>query len=124
MTWRPRLPQITLWPAADIRKFVAIMLLGGAGVGMTVFAWRLATLTAEKSQSPWPIAYALYGTLFIIMNVVIGISALLGRRSSSFNMSKDGLQATTDAATDPDNPPAAVVTTTTSVTTPPGGVQP
>lgn len=89
-------------PAVDFRKLIAILLLGGAGVSMTVFAWRLADLTAEKSQSPWPVAYALYGTLFIIMNVVIGISALLGRRASSFNFSKDGVSGTTDAECLPD----------------------
>ena len=85
-------------PAVDFRKLIAILLLGGSGVSMTVFAWRLADLTASKSQSPWPIAYALYATLFIILNVVIGISALLGRRSSSFNFSKDGVTGTTEAA--------------------------
>lgn len=89
-------------PAVDFRKLIAILLLGGSGVAMTIFAWRLADLTAAKSQSPWPIAYALYGTLFIIANVVIGISALLGRRSSSFNFSKDGVSGTNEADCPPD----------------------
>lgn len=94
-------------PAVDFRKLIAILLLGGSGVSMTIFAWRLADLTASKSQSPWPIAYALYGTLFIILNVVIGISALLGRRASSFNFSKDGASGTFDAdcPTDPEKQP-------------------
>jgi hypothetical protein len=87
-------------PAVDFRKLIAILLLGGSGVAMTVLAWRLATLLAEKSQGPWAIAYGLYGTLFIILNVVIGISALLGRRSSSFNATKDGITGTVTGGDD------------------------
>jgi hypothetical protein len=90
--------------APDFRKLIAIILLGGSGVAMTVFGWRLATLLAYRSNGPWPIAYALYGTLFIILSVVTGISALLGRRASSFNFSKDGVSGTSDAECPPDAP--------------------
>jgi hypothetical protein len=103
---------VTSWPPRDWRAMLALLFLGGGGMAITVFAWRLATLTAERSQSPWPIAYALYGTLGLIGVVLTGFSYVLGKRSWSF---KAGAVSGETSGGSDDAP--AVVTTTTAVTT-------
>lgn len=103
-----------MWPPRDWRQLLALLFLGGGGMAITVFAWRLATLTAEKSQSPWPTAYALYGALGLIGVVLTGFSYVLGKRSWSFKAG--AVSGETSGGSD--DIPAAVVTTTTAVTTP------
>lgn len=93
------------WPPRDWRMLLALFFLGGGGGAMTVFAWRLATLTAARSPGPWPIAYALYATLGLIGIVLTGFSYVLGKRSLSFHAGRDGLSA--DTTGDNDDPPAA-----------------
>lgn len=110
------------WPPRDWRMIIALFFLGGGGMAMTVFSWRLATLTAEKSVSPWPIAYALYGALGLIGVVLTGFSYVLGKKSMRFSATREGLSADSSGGDDDAPPPAAVVTTTTSVATP--GAQP
>ena len=92
------------WPPRDYRMLIALFFLGGGGMAMTVFAWRLATLTADKSQSPWPIAYALYGTLTLLGIVLTGFSYVLGKRSLSLKAGKDGISADTTGGDDDDPP--------------------
>jgi predicted MFS family arabinose efflux permease len=111
------------WPPRDWRMLIALVFLGGGGFAMTVFAWRLATLTAQKSTSPWPVAYALYGVLGLIGIVLTGFSYVLGKRTLNFSASRAGISAGTSGG-DADEPPTAIVTTTTSVTTPPAGALP
>jgi hypothetical protein len=108
------------WPPRDWRMLLALLFLGGGGFAMTVFAWRLATLTAEKSTSPWPVAYALYGALGLIGIVLTGFSYVLGKRAWNFKAGRDGVEGSTSGGED-DPPPAAIITTTTAVTTPPAG---
>ena len=96
------------WPPRDDRVLIALVFLGGGGMAMTVFAWRLATLTAEKSQSPWPVAYALYGTLMLLGIVLTGFSYVLGRRTLSIKAGRDGLSADTSGGDD-DAPPSPPV---------------
>ncbi|ARS27604.1 hypothetical protein [Sphingomonas sp. KC8] len=74
----------TAWPPRDWRMLVALCFLGGGGIAMTILAWRITTLTADKSASPWPLAYALYGVLGLIAVVLTGFSYVLGKRAWSF----------------------------------------
>jgi hypothetical protein len=100
---------IPVWPPRDWRMFVALFFLGGGGVAMTVFAWRLASLTAEHSTGPWPLAYALYGALGLIGVVLTGFSYVLGKRNFSF---KAGAVSGETSGGQDDAAPAATVTAT------------
>lgn len=71
------------WPPRDWRKLLAMFLLSGGGMAMTLFAWHALTLTAERSKSPWPVAYALYGILVLIGLVLISLGWTLGKSSLS-----------------------------------------
>ncbi|MCJ8159904.1 hypothetical protein [Sphingomonas sp. LaA6.9] len=68
------------WTAADWRKFLGILFLGGGGIACTVLTWRSIDVMAVKSSSPWPIAYVAYGCIVLIGIVLLGFSAILGRR--------------------------------------------
>jgi hypothetical protein len=92
------------WPPRDSRQLIALFFLGGGGAAMTVFAWRLATLTAQKSQSPWPVAYALYGALVLIGIVLTGFSYVLGKRTFNFKVSKEGVSADSTGGDEEDVP--------------------
>jgi hypothetical protein len=72
-------------PARDWRMLLALLFLGGGGIASTVLAWHLARLTAELSSGPWPLAYALYGTLGLIGVVLTGFSYVLGKRAWKFS---------------------------------------
>ncbi len=68
------------WPPRDWRKLLAMVLLSGGGVAVTAFAWRLATLVAERSiGNPWPLAYSLYGVLVLIGLVLVSLGWALGK---------------------------------------------
>jgi hypothetical protein len=83
---------------------IALLFLGAGGAATTGFAWYLARLTAEKSDGPWPIAYALYGALVLIGITLTGFSYVLGKRSLSIHAGRDGLSADTDGGQDEDVP--------------------
>ena len=72
------------WPPRDGRKLIAMALLSGGGMALTVFAWRLATLVAERSTGePWPLAYALYGALGLLGLVLISLGWVIGKTTVS-----------------------------------------
>jgi hypothetical protein len=104
------------WPPRDSRQLLALLFLGGGGVALTVFAWRLATLTANKSQSPWPVAYALYGTLVLLGIVLTGFSYVLGKSRLSIKAGKDGFEADSVGGDAAEALPAAAATETPNVT--------
>jgi hypothetical protein len=61
-----------------------MLLLSGGGVALTLVAWRNTTLVAERSQNdPWPLAYSLYGVLFLIGIVLISLGWVIGKTSIS-----------------------------------------
>lgn len=72
------------WPPRDWRKLLAMLLLSGGGMSLTVFAWKQTELLAERSGGdPWPLAYALYGSLFLIGIVLISLGWVIGKTSIS-----------------------------------------
>lgn len=72
------------WPPRDWRKLLAMLLLSGGGMALTLFAWRQTDLVAERSVGdPWPLAYALYGILFLIGIVLISLGWVIGKASIS-----------------------------------------
>jgi len=72
------------WPPRDWRKLLAMLLLSGGGMALTVFAWAETKLVAERSaHDPWPLAYALYGILFLIGIVLISLGWVIGKASIS-----------------------------------------
>lgn len=72
------------WPPRDWRKLLAMFLLSGGGMALTVFAWRTTTLVAERSPNdPWPLAYSLYGLLFLLGVVLISLGWVIGKTSVS-----------------------------------------
>lgn len=61
-----------------------MLLLSGGGMAITVVAWRLITLVAERSaDDPWPLAYGLYGTLGLVGLVLVSLGWTLGKTSVS-----------------------------------------
>lgn len=83
------------WPPRDYRKLLAMFLLSGGGMALTIFAWRLVTLIAERSKGdPWPLAYGWYGVLALIGVVLLSLGWVIGKTSvsgsvgaASFNVS-------------------------------------
>lgn len=72
------------WPPRDWRKILAMALLSGGGMALTVFAWAQTKLVAERSVAdPWPLAYALYGVLALIGIVLISLGWVIGKTSIS-----------------------------------------
>lgn len=72
------------WPPRDWRKLLAMLLLSGGGMALTVFGWKQTDLVAERSiGDPWPLAYALYGVLFLIGVVLISLGWVIGKTSIS-----------------------------------------
>ena len=72
------------WPPRDWRKLLAMFLLSGGGMALTLFAWRTTTLVAERSANdPWPLAYSLYGLLFLLGVVLISLGWVIGKTSIS-----------------------------------------
>lgn len=76
----------------DNRMLLALAALIALTLVCIVFAWRLATLTAEKSLSPWPIAYGLYGALGLIFVGLTSLGYVLGKRSWSFKAGPTGFE--------------------------------
>ena len=75
------------WPPRDGRKLIAMALLSGGGMAITVFAWRLATLVAERSiGEPWPLAYALYGALGLLGLVLVSLGWVIGKTTIKGNL--------------------------------------
>lgn len=72
------------WPPRDWRKILAMLLLSGGGMALTVFAWRTTTLVAERSANdPWPLAYSLYGALALVGVVLLSLGWVIGKTSVS-----------------------------------------
>ena len=88
----------------DNRMLIALSALVALTLVCIVFAWRLATLTAEKSQSPWPIAYGLYGCLGLIFVGLTSLGYVLGKRSWSFKAGPTGFEGGSTGG-DEDAPP-------------------
>lgn len=91
-------PLPTGWTARDWRSLWAVLLLGGGGVAVTILAWRALDKVAAKSASPWPVAYFAYGCLILIGIVLVGFSAVLGRRTFKFRVGDNELEATGEDA--------------------------
>lgn len=71
------------WPPRDWRKLLAMFLLSGGGMALTVFAWRTTTLVAQHSTDAWALAYGLYGLLALIGIVLISLGWVIGKTSMS-----------------------------------------
>ncbi|MGL5735491.1 MAG: hypothetical protein ACRCYS_11545 [Beijerinckiaceae bacterium] len=72
------------WPPRDWRKLLAMVLLSGGGMAITVVLWRLITLVADRSvNDPWPLAYGLYGSLGLIGLVLVSLGWTLGKTQVS-----------------------------------------
>jgi hypothetical protein len=57
-------------------------LLSGGGMALTVSAWRTTSLVADRSTGdPWPLAYALYGTLALLGLVLVSLGWVIGKTS-------------------------------------------
>jgi hypothetical protein len=68
------------WPPRNGRKLIAMGLLSGGGMALTVSAWRTTTLVAERSlNDPWPLAYSLYGTLALLGLVLVSLGWVIGK---------------------------------------------
>lgn len=72
------------WPPREWRKLLAMLLLSGGGMALTVSAWRTTTLVAERSfNDPWPLAYSLYGTLALLGLVLVSLGWVIGKTTVS-----------------------------------------
>ena len=72
------------WPPRDGRKLIAMGLLSGGGMALTLSAWRTTTLVAERSvNDPWPLAYSLYGTLALLGLVLVSLGWVIGKTAIS-----------------------------------------
>ncbi len=72
------------WPPRDWRKLLAMFLLSGGGMAITVVAWRLISLVADRApHDPWPLAYGLYGALGLIGLVLVSLGWTLGKTQVS-----------------------------------------
>jgi hypothetical protein len=88
------------WTARDWRRMAGILFLGLGGIVVTILAWRSLTLLAEKSRSPWPVAYFAYGTLVLIGIVLTGLSAILGRRTFKLKVGPNTVESVGEDAAD------------------------
>ncbi len=71
---------MTGWPPRDWRKLLAMFLLSGGGMALTVVVWRLITLIAERSKGdPWPLAYQAYGMTALIGIVLLSLGWVVGK---------------------------------------------
>lgn len=83
------------WPPRDLRRLLAMIMLSGGGMALTVVSWWITTLVAERStDDPWPLAYALYGLLGLVGVVLLSLGWVIGKTTvsgsvgpASFNVS-------------------------------------
>ena len=100
------------WPPRDWRKLLAMILLSGGGMAITVVAWRLISLVAERSTGdPWPLAYSLYGALGLLGLVLVSLGWTLGKSTVSGTIG--GASFSAAGGDGGDDPPTPSVTTTT-----------
>lgn len=79
-----RLATFPDWTARDWRKLLAMFLLSGGGMAITITAWRVIGLVADRSvNDPWPLAYALYSALALLGLVLISLGWALGKTNAS-----------------------------------------
>ena len=72
------------WPPRDWRKLLAMFLLSGGGMAITIIIWRLIGLIALRSiLDPWPLAYSLYGSQALVALVLISLGWVLGKSTIS-----------------------------------------
>jgi hypothetical protein len=109
-----------LWPPRDIRKLLAMFLLSGGGMAMTIMAWRALTITARLSKDAWPVAYALYGILALIGLVLISLGWTLGKSNISGKLGAASFDASggDDEGDDAAAPPPGATLTATATITP------
>lgn len=86
------------WSPRDLRALIGVAMLGGGGIAVTVLAWKSLDAMAEKSTSPWPVAYFAYGCLVLIGVVLTGFSAILGRRTFKFRVGDNEVETTGEEA--------------------------
>lgn len=86
------------WTPRDWRVFTGIVFLSLGGVACTALGWQALTLLAARSTSPWPVAYFAYGCLILIGIVLLGLSAILGRRTFKFRVGDNEVEATGEDA--------------------------
>lgn len=103
---RPLRGPMPNWPPRDWRKLLAMLLLSGGGMAMTIFAWRALTLTADRSPGPWPVAYALYGILGLIFTVFTALGWVISKSKSDLDL-PGGVKYVTSGGEDDDAPAAA-----------------
>jgi hypothetical protein len=105
------------WPPRDWRKLLAMFLLSGGGMAITVVVWRLVTLVAERSVGdPWPLAYSLYGALGLLGLVLVSLGWTLGKSTVSGTMGAASFSASGgDGGDDPVGAPTVTTTTKTEV---------
>lgn len=94
----------------DWRKLLAMLLLSGGGMALTVFAWGLVEPIATRSTDAWPLAYMAYGLLFLIGIVLVSLGWVIGKTTlsgtvgaASFNVSGgegEAAQSVANAAQD------------------------
>ena len=102
------------WPPRDGRKLIAMFLLSGGGMALTVVLWRLITLVAERSKAdPWPLAYQSYALTGLIGIVLVSLGWVIGKTSvsgsvgaASFNVSggEDAIQSGDSVTVTKENP--------------------
>lgn len=103
------------WPPRDWRKLLAMFLLSGGGMAITVVVWRLVTLVAERSVGdPWPLAYSLYGALGLLGLVLVSLGWTLGK--SIVSAEAGGAKFSASGGDDGDDPVVAPTVTTTTKT--------
>lgn len=112
---RPLRGPLPNWPPRDWRKLLAMLLLAGGGMAMTIFAWRALTLTADRSPGPWPVAYALYGILGLIFTVFTALGWVISKSKSDVDLPGGVSFSTAGGEDDDSEPPSTTVTATATV---------
>ncbi|CAN5579267.1 hypothetical protein BH10PSE14_BH10PSE14_06950 [soil metagenome] len=105
------------WPPRDWRKLLAMLLLSGGGMSMTIMAWRALTITAHLSKDPWPVAYALYGLLGLIFTVFTALGWVIGKSKNDLDL-PGGVKWTSSGGEDDGSAAPATATMTASMTVP------
>ncbi len=123
LAWRAVSAGMTIkapaWTSRDIRKLLAMFLLSGGGVAMTVVVWRLIGLVAERSlNDPWALAYSLYGQQALIALVFVSLGWVIGKMKGDAE-APGGIKLGVSGGEDDEPPtPQGTATLTASMTVP------